>query len=316
MKISERYRRLSLWNKIATIASILTILGFFLAFYFYFFPYQSNKNTITHTEIKNNNLIVYSSNGISWTHNFSGTVVKSEIVKLFKNNKKSQVLVSIGEGDDKNITDCGSLYCFNNKGKLIWKHKCPTFFNYNGASSGKIKIMDFIVGNFENDENYILLSCRDANGWYQSYLSLLNNKGEQISKYWHPGFINNIALIKNKSGNKSIIFSACNNDLSPLIKGDGRIYVVGMLNYPFEGEAPPYFGKSVKGNELWYLGILPKDNSILRFLISDFNKDNQEDISIWTQSGHNAHINTLGELIGLSSTDQKEKGEFDIVKIK
>ncbi len=315
MKLINRYKRLSIWNQFYVISGIVSVLSFLFVFFFYFFPYHSKDFNIIHTEIKDNTLSVFSPSGICWIYNFTGTINKSKIVNLF-NKKNKQILVSIGKGDDKNIDDCGTLFCFNNKGTLIWKYKCPTDFNYSGAKSGKITIIDFWVENFYNNKTQILLNCRDADGWYQSYLSLLNNNGEHLYTYWHPGFINNIISLNENPNKKSIVFSATNNDISPLFKGEGRIYVIGKLPYNFKGEAPPLGGKSTQGNELWYLGILPKNIGVTKLLISDFNKDGVNDISIWTESGYNIHLSLKGKIIGGSATDKKDKKDIRIVKIK
>ncbi|GET34567.1 hypothetical protein PbJCM13498_34300 [Prolixibacter bellariivorans] len=306
---------LSFWNKVGFISSVLGIIGFFGGIAIHIISNHSRFSEITLVENEQNFLKVYNSTGIAWTKKFDGQIMKSDIVNL-DNNSTKYVLVSIGKNESLSNEDCGYLFCFDEKGNENWSYINNNKPNYNGGSSHKMIIKDFLVGNFIGNENQILLNNGDADGWYQSNITLIDKEGHFISTYWHPGFINKINVIKEKDNSLSIIFYGVNNDLSSLIEGEGYISVIGKLPPIFTGEAPPYAGKSKKGDEIWYFAILPKNNSIQKVSISDLNSDGTNDIAIWTKSGHNIYLDANGEIIGISATDKQNKSKFDLVRIK
>jgi hypothetical protein len=74
------------------------------------------------------------------------------------------------------------------------------------------------------------------------------------------------------------------------------------------GEAPPYFGQSTKGSQLWYGIFVPTRNVVERMEVVDFDRDGRNEISVWTSSRSVFYLSFDGMVQRVSRSDGASAG--------
>ncbi|MCU1350533.1 MAG: caspase family protein [Acidobacteria bacterium] len=93
-----------------------------------------------------------------------------------------------------------------------------------------------------------------------------------------------------------------NNDLPQALAADGYIPSVFILDpRNVSGQAPPYFGRSKEGTQLWYGVILPTHQTIERLELVDRNQNGTKQISVWMSSRNVLYLDFDGNLTGTAA---------------
>jgi len=244
---------------------------------------------------------------VLWVQNTLGNIIKG-VIDDIDNDKIKEIIIGI-QGEDEE--DAGRIQVFDYKGSLLWVFNPPTTFNYSGGKSDKLVVDNFEINDLFNlGKKQIVALYRDSHGWYQSCICVIENNGFLLSTYWHPGHLGNIKIGSSKNNeHKKILVTGLNNDLSPAHQNSGYLCGVFLLDPKnIYGEAPPYYGRNRKGSQEWYGIILPKPVGIHRLDIVDYNEDGNNEICLWTSSGHIFYLDFNGRIIGRGISDGA-KGE-------
>ena len=207
------------------------------------------------------------------------------LVKItdLNNDGKAEILVLINYTD----TTTGKAICFNYKKEKLWEFSCGEYGVYD-------------VGNGEPNTRYfspLIIDAQDLNGdskkevivisrhslWFPCQLAILDDKGNKISEYWHPGGINCLYYVDvDGDGKREIVIGGTNNRM-------GWCPFISVLDpEKVSGQAMPYIAKQdiKKAQEKSYV-ILPHiknklaNESRWEFYISGvydiaiFSKDNE-----------------------------------------
>ena len=251
---------------------------------------------------------------ILWTQRVHGKIARAELTMLRGDGRK-QVVVGIGEGG----SDAGSLLCFDARGKLSWRRDVGAPYNYGGGRGGRLIVGDFQCADlFGRGDRQIVVSARDDQGWYQSRLCIVDRDGALLGAYWHPGTLGPMAIgSEGAELPRRILIGAINNDLGPLVEGDGYVYSVFQLDpRNVAGEAPPYFGQSERGTEVWYGLVSPRNAGFHRLEILDHDADGKNEICIWTGKGHVIYTDFAGRVINRGVSDGvPELGDLQLLRV-
>lgn len=315
MKLIDRYRKLTFWNKIAFWGSMASVFAIPFALILFFFSINKSQPDISNYKVytepysikidDNYFEVLTKLKNILWSHTVSGKISKTMIIDITGNGKNEVILGVKGNGKDS-----GKIIAFNNAGKILWEFINTNNFNYSGGTSGEMIVTNFEVADlYSNGEKQIVSLFIDSQGWYQSCITIINDEGELISKYWNPGHLYHLKIgAENDNRNNKIAVGGLNNDLRSRFPGKGNIYSFFLLDpLDVKGEAPPYYGISNSGSQLWYGVILPKESGLTQLDIIDSNNDGIKEISIWTNIGHQFLISFSGEVISHRMGDAAEK---------
>lgn len=234
-------------------------------------------------------------------HRLSGQVAKSEIVDLDGDGSHEIVVGVQGSGQD-----VGTIMALSARGEVLWSADTTAPYNYSGGGSGQMAIRNFAVADlFDRDTLQIVALATDAQGWYQSRLTIIDEHGKELSGYWHPGHLHHLAIgARSQDQPRRIIVAGLNNDLRTFLGVRNSIPVVFAFDpLAVSGEAPPYLGKIKSGSHLWYGIITPEINSVRRLDVVDRNGDGVNEISVWTTQDHIFYLDFDGRVIGKASGD-------------
>ena len=245
---------------------------------------------------------VFSESGYRlWGHSVSGRIVRAEVADL-NGDGKNEVVVGVDTGGE----DTGKILAYGFSGELLWSRDTTEEFNYSGGRSERMTVRSFTVADlFRRGTREVLALSVDAQGWYQSILTIWDANGKKLASYWHPGHLQQIVIgAPTPEHPQRIIVGGLNNDLRPVLKTQHSVGAVFMLDpQKVGGEAPPYFGNSRRGSHLWYGILLPENQSIGSLEILDRNDDGRKDISVWTSTGHVFYIDFEGQVIAKGRGD-------------
>ncbi len=315
MKFLAKWRELDWQMQIATVAAVFAIAAVLL----------SGSNWLVERVLQNRyvapeairvdggRIIVLSKKKVLWNHDFKVKEIIAEISDLDGDGTK-EVIVGL-KGEEKRA---GTILAFDYKGDIVWEFQ-PTEItsNYRGGKSNRVTISDLLVTSlFDEKVKDIVVLYRDAHGWYQSCVALLNGKGKLSAKYWHPGHLTQVLVgSEERDGPKKIAVVGINNDLGGKFPGADYLRCVFLLDpNRIHGEAPPYLGKLKRGSQEWYGIILPKGIGFHRVDIVDHDDDGKNSICVWTSTGHVFYVDFQGRLIGRGRSDGTE-GEAEFVLI-
>jgi hypothetical protein len=318
MKITKRFAKLSIWNKLGVIGGLASIFGIIIGILPFFFKDSINISDIQpfETVIKENIIETYNQKKtLLWIQKIDGNISKAIIDDINRDNKKEVIIGIDGIG-----VDSGKIICYDFDGDIIWSTDTAMRFNYTGGRSGKMCIRDFVIFSSDNDKNkykYIISLSIDYQGWYQSVVSMLTYSGKRIAYYWNPGHLHFLKVGKQLSTfSNLVVIGGISNDLSTEFEGKGYNNCVFLVNpLSMSGEAPPYFGFSTKGTHIWYGIIIPKGENITKIDIIDFNQDGANEISIWTDKGHSLYLDFQGRLLSKGFSDGAI-GNIDWILVK
>ena len=261
MKFIDRYRRLTLWNKIAFWGALSSLMAIPLSIGFYisskvdiqdYSPVKTDIYVEPYTlEISDNYFEVYSRlKNTLWSQQVSGHISKATISDI-DSDGKSEVIIGVrGEGKD-----IGKIFVFDSNGNSVWIRDTTSPPNYSGGRSGRLMVTDFEVADlFGKGRKQIISISIDAHGWYQTRICIFDYDGTLLSSYWHPGHLGPIKIGSKFAGEQKVIAVAgINNDLARNYEGEGYPYCLFALDpRNVRGEAPPYYGKAGAGSQLWY----------------------------------------------------------------
>ena len=241
-----------------------------------------------------------------WGDEVSGPISHAEVADL-NTDGKNEVIVGVNSGGE----DTGKIIAFGYDGSRLWTADTTAEFNYNGGHSDRLAVTSFAIGDlFRQGRLQIVALSRDAQGWYQSRLTIWDSDGKLLSSYWHPGHLGEVRIASRSLDHpQRIIVSGVNNDLRPYFNEKGSIGALFMLDpKDVRGEALPFAGGSEHGPHLWYGVFVPGSQYVNRLEIVDYDHDGHQDISAWTSTGYAFYINFDGEVIGGGGGDSA-KGE-------
>ena len=240
-----------------------------------------------------------------WGGRVKGRIARGEIADL-DGDGINEVVIGVASGDDS-----GRIIAFDASGKRLWSADMMASFNYEGGHGGQMSITDFVTADlFRKGTRQVVAVAIDAQGWYQSRLCVFDSDGIQRGSYWHPGHLSRVLVgSPTPEGPPRIIAAGVNNDLQSALHVNGYVSSV-MVFDPANvgGEAPPYFGKSGKGTQLWYGFILPAGHPIQRLEIVDFKHDGVNTISVWMPVSVALYLGFEGNVVAVQSGERIEGG--------
>lgn len=247
-----------------------------------------------------------------WGDQVDGIVAHTETADL-DGDGRNEVVVGVGPGGE----DTGKILVFDESGELRWSAETTTRFNYAGGQSGRMTVRTFLTGDlFRRGQRQVVVLSQDAEGWYQSRLSVLDSDGRLLSSYHHPGHLHRVALgAPSPEEAPRILVAGLNNDLRPRFKSEANVGAVFVLDpADIRGEAPPYYGRAGKGSHLWYGVLSPAGQAIERLEVVDRDQDGTREISVWTSSGFAFYLDFAGHLLTVAGTDKAtlERSTFSL----
>lgn len=252
--------------------------------------------------VENNLLNVFDEAGVRlWGKEVSGRISKAEVSDL-DGDGMNEVVVGIGNRGD----DTGKILAFDHGGEPLWTANTTSEYNYDGGHGERLTVETFVLGDlFRQGRQQIVALSVDADGWYQSRLTIWDSDGRLLSSYWHPGHLHKVAIgSKTPQHPRRIVVGAVNNDLRGAFGAEHSIGALFCLDpREIHGEAPPYFGRVGRGPYLWYGVFLPESQSVQRLDLLDRNRDGEAEISVWTSTGHVFYLSFEGEVIGRARSD-------------
>lgn len=175
---------------------------------------------------------------------------------------------------------------------------------YSGGSKPQARIVDFAITDLTGNGERSLVVLSDDVYWYASRLMVLKFAREEFqlsNVYWNPGLLYTMTITDlNKDSLQEIIVTGVNNDLQAVIPLGGNVNIAFLLegNY-IEGEAPPWFGGTTKGSEIWYAYFEPSEVRIVQtFTDEDLDNDGSIDIQFALEDGCSFYVNMEGSVIG------------------
>lgn len=173
------------------------------------------------------------------------------LVKLsdLNGDGKTEVLVAINH-DARNT---GKVICFNYKKEKLWEFSCGESAVYpigEELNSGYFDPNLMAVEDLNGDsKKEVMVNCIHAR-WFPDQLAVLDQKGNKLSEYWHPGVMECLNCSDfDKDGEKEIILGGINNRM-------GWRPVLSVLSPKrVFGQAMPYLAtkKLKKAKEKWYV---------------------------------------------------------------
>lgn len=252
--------------------------------------------------VENNFLNVFDEAGVRlWGKEISGRIAEAEVTDL-DGDGTNEVVVGVGNGGE----DTGKILTFDHSGELLWTANTTSEYNYSGGHGERLALRTFAVGDlFRQGRQQIVALSVDADGWYQSRLTIWDSYGQLLSEYWHPGHLHEVLIAsKTPQHPRRIVVGAVNNDLRGAFSAEHSIGALFCLD-PGEihGEAPPYAGRSERGSHVWYGVFLPENQSVERLEVLDRDHDGETEISVWTSTGHVFYLTFEGEIVGRARSD-------------
>jgi hypothetical protein len=242
-----------------------------------------------------------------WGAAVRGEIAQAEVQDLDGDGTNEVIVGVTGTGDD-----VGKVLVYDSSGKVRWSADTTTTFNYDSARSGRLAVRAFTSGDlYRTGRRQIVVLTLDSQGWYPSRLCIFDFDGKLLASYWHPGHLHRV-LIAQPSEHEAprIIVSGVNNDLAAPLGLEGYVSTVFVLDpAAVTGEAPPYFGQSTKGSQLWYGIFVPTRNVVERMEVVDFDQDGRNEISVWTSSRSVFYLSFDGMVQRVARSDGASAGE-------
>jgi hypothetical protein len=236
-----------------------------------------------------------------WGGEIDGTIVQAEVADLDGDGVREVIVGGGGSG-----SDTGKILIFGSGGGLLWSRNTMARAPYGSNPSGRMAITSFATGDlFRDGKREIVSLSIDAQGWYPARLCLFDNTGELRGSYWHPGHLHKVVIGgETASGEPRIIIAGVNNDLQQILPAKGYFPAIMVLDpRRVAGEAPPYFGGSQNGTQLWYGVIGPTGQSIGRLELVDRDQNGTNQISVWMSSANVLYLDFAGNIVGTGKGD-------------
>jgi hypothetical protein len=176
------------------------------------------------------------------------------IIMDLDNNQKAEVLFT---KKTKNNYGEGELFCFDYKGRQLWKFTAGREWDIGGRIfSADYRISGFDVSNLDNDGNLEIIVISIQMPQWPCQLAVLDHKGELLGEYWNAGhFLDTVAVDLNEDGEKEILATGTNNE-------HGRACLAVFDPANLNGGSPQLddrykFPGIPTGSELYYI-LLPR----------------------------------------------------------
>jgi hypothetical protein len=233
------------YKKEAVVSIISLAFGFILSIFN--FPLQEflfKEKNVENILINNSSFTAQNIKGESlWIKNVGSSINDSEILDI-DNDRLNEVI--IGTGSDG--INPGLLLNINNKSKEIWEYKCISDNVF--SESNLYTIPFFLVDDFNNDQQKEILVNAHNNQWFPTQLILLDNKGTEKSKFWHPGYIYNI---KYKDIDRDNIIEFICGGINNYLDQCPVLFILKTNN--MSGQAPPFLGNANNCHFMYYIRI-------------------------------------------------------------
>jgi hypothetical protein len=236
-----------------------------------------------------------------WGREVKGAIAQAEVSDLDGDGVR-EVIVGVGGAG----ADTGKILVFDGSGAPLWSNDTMAPYPYGTAFSGRMAVRAFTTGDLYNDGKREVASVSiDAQGWYPSRLCIFDSAGNLRASYWHPGHLQHVIIgAATAHGTPRIVVAGVNNDLRQVLDTDGYVPSVFVLDpRKVAGEAPPYFGRSTEGTQLWYGVILPTHQTIERLELVDRAQNGTKQISVWMSSRNVLYLDFDGNLTGTGRGD-------------
>jgi hypothetical protein len=245
---------------------------------------------------------VFNEEGVRvWGGNTAGRIVHAEVADLHGDGK-NEVVVGVGTGGE----DTGMVQAFGWDGKPLWTADTSAGFNYSGGHSDRLTVQAMVVADlFRQGSKQVVVLANDAQGWYQSRLTIWDGDGALRGSYWHPGHLHHVVVgAPTPQEPPRLIVAGVNNDLRPFFEAEKSLAAVFMLDpASIRGEAPPYFGRAGQGHCLWYGILVPQGQNVVKLEVLDRDRDGRQDISFWTEAGHVYYADFDGRVFVRGASD-------------
>ncbi len=257
--------------------SIIVALLFVVVILIYFIANRHDDENPNNFKIINGELVITNSKGGElwrfnpevinlWSENiyrdhfqikyFNGKYNKfpSIVIKDINNDKKNEVLFGI-RTEDK--TNCGDIYLFDHKGKVLWNYKLGKEMQYGDeVYSGDYAPSGIDINDINNDGKNEIIIISTHLLYFPTEFIILNLDGEKTGSYWNSGRISDYAFHDlDNNGIKEIILAGMNNEYNT-----ANITVLDSDNVSgYSPQLKKYYTcrNSQGGSEKYYL-LLPR----------------------------------------------------------
>jgi hypothetical protein len=247
-----------------------------------------------------------------WQRKFGSRIREANVHDLTLDGKPEVIIATSFGGSSP-----GRIYVFDNQGIEIAEFNTWQPSIYFGASKEESAVVAIEFADVTNNGTDELVVIARDSYWYASRLMILafeENRLQELADYWHPGHLYLLYVHDlNNDGNEEIICTARNNDLKQVlpISGDAPALFV-LESSDVRGQAPPWFGSSRPGSELWYSYVTPSDYHFEAVLFEDINGDGIIDLHATLADGCSFYIDISGTILtrGIGSACQMESELF------
>lgn len=233
-------------------------------------------SSVTSCSFSGSNVTAKDSTGKElWNYTVGSTVTKCTVGDI--NNDGTNEVVA---GTDRDGTDKGVVYALSREGVKLWSYKT-------GATGifwpdDQMPVIAIRIADVDNDGNPEVVTLSYHYYWYPERLCVFNGKtGELKGDYWNPGRATSddsvVVADLDGDGINEIIVGSGNNDSGNV----AAVYVLKGNNV--SGQAPPYYGSSSQGTQIWYSNLGKPVNESYPYVtwvevLNDINSDSVKDL--------------------------------------
>ncbi|GAB4573141.1 MAG: hypothetical protein Kow0077_14610 [Anaerolineae bacterium] len=211
-----------------------------------------------------------------WQHEIAGGIARVVLDDL-DNNGTEEILVGVGleSGREEPAAQTGWMIVYDQAGNVIdefntWE---PTIYS---SASEYMRVVTFEVVDLDSNGYKEIILLADDIRLYASkvaVLVLVNDKLQQISRYWNPGLLYTLNVGDlDSDGILETVITGVNNFLQSVYPAlSGNVYVAfAFEGIDIDGQAPPVgLESSLIGSELWYGFIDPNSTNISGIVFND-----------------------------------------------
>lgn len=246
-----------------------------------------------------NILVGYSQTGFLWRRELDSRISKL-IIDDVDNDGDREIIVGLAEPGPRP----GWLIIYDESGMVLDESDIWEASIYPGIASETVNIIDVQTSSLLSNKQKQIIVISNDTYWYASKLSILDFSNDGLVRkatYWNPGLLYSLTVYDlDSDGIKELLITGVNNDLQSYLGINGNLSIALMLEGDnIFGQAPPWFGDSTQGSQVWYLYALPKNINLSIVSTQDIDGDEVNEILLGLSDGCSFYLDTLGRILAL-----------------